>query len=393
MFSFFSKKDEAKTDKPARKNSGGFFSSKKSKAQKEADLHVDKSKAVLEGTMKTREDVLKVCAEYPTPFHLYDEAMIRQQCANMRNCFTKFSPKYINYFAVKATPTPAILKIMKEEGFGADCSSLSELLLSEKCGFKGEEIMFTSNNTPAKEYIKAVELGAVINFDDAAQIEFAAEVLPKFPELVSFRFNPGPARTGNVIIGDPKEAKYGFTKSQLLEAYKRCRDLGATRFALHTMVISCCIDWKELVETARMCFLLCADIFKETGIKLESINLGGGIGVPYKVDQKPIDLEMVGSEMAKVFDELMQKQGFGDVKIVTECGRYVTGPCGYLVTQITSQKKIYKNYVGVDACMANLMRPGMYEAYHHATPVPVVVPLADVLEKEVETNTKKKAAA
>lgn len=321
----------------------------------------------------SQEQIEEILAKFPTPVHVYDERRIRQQCRNLKDCFGGISEKpYMNYFAVKATPTPEVMRIMKNEGFGADCSSFGELLLAERCGFTGEEIMFTSNNTPAEEFRKAHELGAVINFDDISHIDFCAHALGgKLPELVCFRFNPGPERTGNVLIGDPKEAKYGVSKPQLFEAYRRCRDLGAKRFALHTMVISNCIESSELVETARMLFQLVKQVRDELGITLEFVNLGGGVGIPYKVDEEVLDLSKVREGLQQVWKEIVVESGLSSLRIVTECGRYVTAPAGYLVAKVCHQKRIYKNYVGLDACMANLMRPGMYGAYHHITCVPI----------------------
>lgn len=236
----------------------------------------------------SQDQLEKLAATYPTPFHLYDETRIRAQCQHLKDTFGGISPTpYTNFFAVKATPTPAILNIMKSENFGADCSSMAELFLAERCGFKGEEIMFTSNNTPADEFQKAFELGAVINFDDVSHIDFCYEALGgKLPDLVCFRFNPGPERTGNVIIGDPKEAKYGLSKRQLFAAYEKCKKLGATRFALHTMVISNCVEGSEIVETARMLFGLVRDIWEKCGVKIEFVNFGGGVGIPYKVGSR-----------------------------------------------------------------------------------------------------------
>lgn len=316
------------------------------------------------------DEIIAAVEQFETPFHLYSEAVIRHQCRNLKKCFGGISPKsFTNFFAVKATPTPKILEIMQQEGFGADCSSLAELLLAEQMGFKGEEIMFTSNNTPAKEMMKAYELGAVINFDDLSTVEFAKMVLPSFPDLCCFRFNPGPERTGNVIIGDPKDAKYGLSKKQLFEGYKKCKEFGSTRFALHTMVISNCLSATELIETSRMCFNLVKEIRDELGIEIEFVNLGGGVGIPYKPKEDILDLDAVSVGCKKLFEEILVKNGLGNVRIVTECGRYITGPAGYLVSRVQHQKKIYKNYVQVDACMANLMRPGMYGAYHHISVV------------------------
>ncbi len=309
------------------------------------------------------EEIIKT---HPTPFHIYDEAGIRE---NAQKFYSSFSwvKGFKNYFAVKALPNPYILKALKEERMGVDCSSLAELIMSEKVGFMGEEIMFTSNETPAKEYKKAFELGAIINLDDISHIEYLEKALGKLPKLLCFRFNPGPERTGNALIGNPVEAKYGLTKKQLFEAYKKASQKGVKRFGLHTMVASNELNPDYIIETARMLMKLVIELNNKLGIRFEFINMGGGIGIPYKVDQKPMDLNYVSKEIKKIYQELIQDSGLEPLRIVFECGRVVTGPYGYLVTTVIHKKEIYKSYVGVDACMANLMRPGMYGAYHHET--------------------------
>jgi len=306
---------------------------------------------------------VKLAGQFPTPFHVYHEATIRQQVRNLKEAF-KWCPGYRNYFAVKATPNPYILQVLKEEGCGTDCSSVTELVLSEKGGFTGEEVMFTSNNTPIKEYKFAKNMGAIVNVDDLSHVEYLHRGLG-LPDLVSFRYNPGPGRTGNVLIGDPKEAKFGTTMGQLLEGYKKCQELGVKRFGLHTMVVSSCLQAEELLETARMLFGLVATIKEKCGVAIEMVNLGGGFGIPYKPDDKVLDVPAVGVGIHKLYQEMIEAKGLGPLKIVTECGRYITGPAGYLVSRVCHKKHIYKNYVGIDACMANLMRPGMYGAYHH----------------------------
>lgn len=305
------------------------------------------------------EEIIKT---YPTPFHIYDEKAIRENAGNFYQAFS-WMKDFKNYFAVKASPNPYILKILKIEGMGVDCSSLAELIMAEKVGFKGEEIMFTSNDTPEKEYKKAFELGAIINLDDISHIEFLEQSLGKLPDLLCFRYNPGPERTGNVLIGDPKEAKYGLTKPQLLDAYKTAQKKGVKRFGLHTMVASNELNPDYIVETARMLFELAKQIKKDSGVELEFVNMGGGIGIPYKPDQEPMDYSYLSNEIKKLYDE----SGLSPLRIVFECGRVITGPFGYLVTTVLHKKDIYKKYIGVDSCMANLMRPGMYGAYHHET--------------------------
>lgn len=313
----------------------------------------------------TEAQVVDLARRFPTPFHAYDELMIRNQVRGLNKAFS-WCPGFRNHFAVKATPNPYILNILREEGCGVDCSSVTELILSERTGFKGEEVMFTSNNTPIKEYKKAKDMGAIVNLDDLSHVEFLHQELG-LPSLVSFRFNPGPGRTGNVLIGDPKEAKFGTTQAQLLEGYRLCKEKGVTRFGLHAMVVSNCLKVEELIETARMLFNLVGVIHKELGIKIEMVNLGGGIGIPYKPDEGAIDVAAVGAGVEKMYKEFIEAKGLAPIKVVMECGRYITGPAGFLITRVTHRKRIYKNYVGVDACMANLMRPGMYGAYHHIT--------------------------
>jgi diaminopimelate decarboxylase len=267
---------------------------------------------------------------------------------------------------VKATPNPYILQILREEGCGTDCSSGAEMVLSEKMGFSQDEVMFTSNNTPIKEYRLAKNMGAIVNLDDLSHVDFLHAELG-LPEFVSFRYNPGPGRTGNVLIGDPKEAKFGFTMSQLLDGYSKCKELGVKRFGLHTMVVSNCLKVEELLETARMLFEIAGTIKEKLGIHIEMVNLGGGIGIPYRPEETVIDVPAVGAGIHKLYKELIDEKGLGPVRVVTECGRFITGPAGFLVSRVCHRKRIYKNYVGCDACMANLMRPGMYGAYHHIT--------------------------
>ena len=324
----------------------------------------------------TREQILEIMKKYPTPFHIYDEAGIRNNARLFKKAFG-ILPGFKEYFAVKALPNPFILKILKEEGFGTDCSSYPELLLAEKIGLKGEEIMFTSNDTPANEYRKAKELGAIINLDDISHIPFL-ESNAGLPELICFRYNPGPARAGNVIIGDPKEAKYGFTRNQLFEGYQTCIEKGVKRFGLHTMIISNELNPAFFIETARMMFELAVEINKDLGIKLEFVNLGGGLGIPYKPEDKALDYEKLALGIKMAYDGIIVQNNLGEVKIFLECGRAITGPYGCLVTSVLHLKHTYKDYAGCDACMANLMRPAIYRAYHHIT----------VLGKEKEPTTR-----
>lgn len=313
-----------------------------------------------------KKKIEEVIEDFPTPFHIYDEAGIRENAEEFYKAF-KWVDGFKNYFAVKALPNPYILKVLKSEGMGVDCSSLAELILSEKVGFRGVEIMFTSNETPEKDYKKAFELGAIINLDDISHIEYLEKALGEMPELLCFRYNPGPDRTGNVLIGDPKEAKYGLTKPQLFEAYKIASEKGVKRFGLHTMVASNELNGDYIIETARMLFELVKEIKEKTGVQIEFINMGGGVGIPYKPEQEKMDLQYVSDGIKKLFEEIIVENKLEPLRVVFECGRMITGPFGYLVTTAVHEKHIYKNYIGVDACMANLMRPGMYGAYHHET--------------------------
>ena len=307
--------------------------------------------------------IREIASEYPTPFHIYDEKAIRENARKLNDAFA-WCDGFREYFAVKATPNPHILEILREEGFGADCSSLAELVMADAVGFSGEDIMLTSNNTPAKDYARAIELGAVLNLDDISHIDYVDREVG-LPELVCFRYNPGPLREGNAIIGNPEEAKYGFTREQLFEGYRQLQEKGITRFGLHTMVASNELDANFFVETARMVFEIAKELVERLDLKLEFVNLGGGIGIPYRPGEKAVDLEFVGQGVQAAYDEIVRPAGLDPMRVLMENGRMVTGPYGYLITEAIHHKKIYKDYVGVDACMANLMRPGMYGAYHH----------------------------
>lgn len=322
----------------------------------------------------SKETVQSIIAAYPTPFHVYDESGIRQTAKTMQRAYSWVD--FTNYFAVKALPNPTILQLLQAEGMGADCSSLAELVLADKAGFRGVQIMFTSNDTTDEEFEKAIELGAVINLDDISHIASLERVAGSLPELLCFRFNPGSERLGNQIIGNPVEAKYGLTKEQLFDAYADCKEKGVKRFGLHTMVASNELDASYFIETADMMFELACEIKERLGIDLEFINLGGGFGIPYHPEQDVLDITLVSEEMHKLYG-----QYFGDLaahpKLFMECGRYVTGPHGYLVSTVLHMKHTYRDYVGLDASMADLMRPGVYGAYHHIT----------ILGKETESPT------
>ena len=306
------------------------------------------------------EEIIK---EYPTPFHIYDEAAIRK---NLRRLFKAFDwvPGFREHYAVKAAPNPYLLEIIREEGGGADCSSLPELNLADMAGIKGEKIMLTSNDTPADEFQRAIELGAIINLDDISHIEYL-EKNAGFPACLSFRYNPGDAVKGNAIIGNPTEAKNGLTHDQLIHAYRIAKDKGVKRFGLHTMVISNELEEQSFINTARLMFNTAVEIKEKLGIKLEFVNLGGGVGIPYRPEQEAVNLENVSAGIKKAYEEIIIPAGLDGLSIAMELGRSITGPYGYLVTTAIHEKQTYKNYIGLDACMANLMRPALYGAYHH----------------------------
>jgi len=312
-----------------------------------------------------RELLEALTERFPTPFHLYDEKGIRENARRLKAAFA-WNPGFKEYFAVKATPNPYLMKILKAEGFGSDCSSYPELLLSESVGVVGEDIIFTSNDTPAYEYAKAKALGAIINLDDISHIQYLEDEVG-LPELVCCRYNPGPLKGGNAIIGHPEEAKYGFTREQLFEGYRILRDKGVKRFGLHTMVASNELDGSYFVETAHLLFELVGELSAELGIEFEFVNIGGGIGIPYKPEEEAVDLEAVGEGIRKLYEELIVGKGLEPLDLRMECGRMVTGPYGYLVSRVLHKKNTYKQFVGLDACMVNLMRPALYGAYHHIT--------------------------
>ncbi len=313
----------------------------------------------------SREELESLTERFPTPFHIYDEKGIRENARRLQAAFA-WNPGFKEYYAVKAAPNPYLLKILKSEGFGSDCSSFGELLLSDEVGITGENIIFTSNDTPAYEYQKAKDLGAIINLDDISHIQYLEDHVG-LPELVCCRYNPGALKAGNAIIGHPEEAKYGFTREQLFEGYRILRDKGIKRFGLHTMVASNELEITYFLETAHMLFELVGELSAELGIEFEFVNLGGGIGIPYKPEEEAVDLEALGEGVRKLYEEQIIGKGIKSLDIRLECGRMITGPYGYLVGRVLHKKNTYKQYVGLDASMANLMRPGMYGAYHHVT--------------------------
>ncbi|MDR0524247.1 MAG: diaminopimelate decarboxylase [Spirochaetaceae bacterium] len=313
----------------------------------------------------SKDELETLTKQYPTPFYLYDEAAIRRNARAVLQAFSIF-PAFKQHYAVKALPNPFILKILADEGFGADCSSLPELLLADMAGLAGEDIMFTSNETPAPEYRKALELGAVVNLDDYTHIAFL-ERCAAIPPLISCRYNPGPLKGGNVIIGAPEEAKYGFTRDQLFAGFSLLRDKGALRFALHTMVASNELNLDYHLETARLLFELAVELDTRIGIRLEFVNLGGGIGIPYRPDQEGIEYTRLAEGLKGLYDKIIRPAGLDPLGIHTEWGRVITGPYGWLVSRAIHRKSIYREYIGLDASMADLMRPGLYGAYHHIT--------------------------
>jgi len=309
---------------------------------------------------------------YPTPFHIYDERGIRENARALRAAFA-WNPGFKEYFAVKATPTPGILKILREEGCGVDCSSLTELMMSEKCGFSDGEIMFSSNETPAEEFELAARLGANINLDDLTHVDFLYNTLGKVPGTVCCRFNPGgiftlgESKEGFQVMDNPGQAKYGMTRPQLAQAFIRLRELGAKRFGIHAFLASNTLSNEYYPALARLLFQTAVDVAGETGCHVAFINLSGGVGVPYRPDQPANDIAAIGEGVRKAYEDILIPAGMGDVAIFTELGRFMLAPFGHLVTTAVHEKHIYKEYIGVDACAANLMRPAVYGAYHHIT--------------------------
>ncbi|MDD7281748.1 MAG: diaminopimelate decarboxylase [Erysipelotrichaceae bacterium] len=317
-------------------------------------------------TFVTKNQLEQICEQYPTPFHLYDEVGIRKTARDLYAAFS-WNEGFKEYFAVKATPNPTILKILHEEGCGTDCSSLTELMMSERCGIVGDEIMFSSNDTPANEFKKAKELGAIINLDDITHIDFL-EKEAGIPETICCRFNPGGTfELGTDIMDNPGDAKYGMTPSQIKEAYVRLRDLGAKKFGIHAFLASNTVSNEYYPELARILFKLVVEIKEETGSELSFINLSGGVGIPYTPDKEPNDIFKIGEGVHKAYDEILVPAGLDKVKIFTELGRFMLAPNGCLVTRVIHEKHTHKEYIGVDACAANLMRPAIYGAYHHIT--------------------------
>jgi len=320
----------------------------------------------------TLEKVKEIAAKYPTPFYLYDEKGIRENARLVKKAFS-WNPGYTEHFAVKATPNPAILKVLKEEGCGTDCSSLTELMMSDACGFHGPEIMFSSNETPAKEFQLAAKLGATINLDDITHIDFLKEALGYIPETISCRFNPGGifklsgSEEGFQVMDNPGDAKYGFTKDQLFEGFKKLKAMGAKNFGIHAFLASNTISNDYYPALAEIMFRLAVELHEKTGCHIGFVNLSGGVGIPYRPEQKQNDILKIGEGVQKKYEEILVPAGMGDVAIHTEMGRFMLGPYGALIAKAVHEKHIYKEYIGLDACAANLMRPAMYGAYHHVT--------------------------
>lgn len=306
-------------------------------------------------------------SKFPTPFYLYDEKTIRENMQKFTKAFSIF-PVFREHFAVKACPNPYILKILAQEGCGADCSSLPELILSKKSGILGNKVIFTSNETPAEEYKYAYENGNIINLDDFTHIEYLKNTIGKLPDTICFRYNPGNNKQGcNSIIGKPEEAKYGLTREQIIQAYKICKEEGVKHFGLHTMVASNELNPDFFIDTAKLLFELCTEIKEKTGVRIEFVDLGGGIGIPYRPEQKAVDYDYVAKGIKNEYDKILIPANLDPMEIYWECGRPITGPYGWLITTAIHEKHIYREYIAVDSCMADLMRPGMYGAYHEIT--------------------------
>ena len=315
----------------------------------------------------TKEKLEEIIREVPTPFHIYDEAGIRRNCEAIQKAFA-WNPGYKEYFAVKACPNPFLIDIMREYGCGCDCSSLTELMLSQAIGAVGDDIMFSSNDTPAEEFQYARKVNAIINLDDITHIDFLEKVTGSLPKKISCRYNPGGYfKMSNGIMDNPGDAKYGMTTEQLFEAYRILKEKGCEEFGMHAFLASNTVTNEYYPMLPKVLFETAVKIKEETGVKLSFINLSGGVGIPYKPDQEPNDIIAIGEGVRQVYEEVLVPAGMGDVAIYTEMGRFMTGPYGGLVTTAVHEKHTHKEYIGCDACAANLMRPAMYGAYHHIT--------------------------
>ena len=315
----------------------------------------------------TKAQVEDIVKKYPTPFHIYDEKGIIENAKAVYDAFS-WNKGFKEYFAVKATPNPVLMQILKAQGCGFDCSSLTELMLSEAVDAKGSDIMFSSNDTPAEEFVYADKLGAIINLDDFTHIDFLEKTLGKIPETISCRYNPGGVfQMSNGIMDNPGDSKYGMTKDQIIEAYKLLKAKGAKRFGIHAFLASNTVTNEYYPLLAGQLFELAVEIKEKTGVALSFINLSGGVGIPYKPDQEGNDIYAIGKGVKEQFEKILVPAEMGDTSIFTEMGRFMMAPYGALVTKAIHEKHIYKEYIGVDACAVNLMRPAMYGAYHHIT--------------------------
>ena len=315
----------------------------------------------------TKKQVEEIVKKYPTPFHIYDEKGIRENVKALKEAFS-WNKGYKEFFAVKATPNPFLINILREYGCGCDCSSYTELMLSGALGVKGEDIMFSSNDTPEKDFQLAEKLGAIINLDDITHIDFLEKTLGYLPKTLSCRFNPGGYFSlGTDIMDNPGDAKYGFTTEQMFEGFRILKAKGVENFGIHAFLASNTVTNEYYPTLAKQLFELAVKLKEETGAHITFINLSGGIGIPYRPDQEPNDIKVIGREVQRVYEEILTPAGMGDVAIYTELGRFMMGPYGALVTKVIHQKHTHKEYVGVDACAVNLMRPAMYGAYHHIT--------------------------
>ncbi|MDE6622538.1 MAG: diaminopimelate decarboxylase [Lachnospiraceae bacterium] len=323
----------------------------------------------------TKEQIEEIVKTYPTPFHIYDEKGIRENAHALKEAFS-WNKGFKEYFAVKATPNPFLINILREYGCGCDCSSLTELMLSSAMGVEGKDIMFSSNDTPAEEFVYAAKMGATINLDDITHIDFLEKTIGKLPETISCRYNPGGLfRITTDIMDNPGDAKYGFTTEQLFEGFRILKEKGVRNFGIHAFLASNTVTNEYYPTLAKTLFEVAVKLKNETGADIRFINLSGGIGIPYRPEQEPNDIRVIGEGVRKVYEEVLVPAGMGDVAIYTELGRFMMGPYGHLVVKAIHEKHTHKEYIGVDACAVNLMRPAMYGAYHHIT----------VLGKEKET--------
>lgn len=318
-------------------------------------------------TFVTKKQLDEIVKQYPTPFHLYDEKGIRENIKAVKEAFS-WNNGFKEYFAVKACPNPFLINILKEYGCGCDCSSYTELMMSSAIGCTGKDIMFSSNDTPAEEYAYAYKLGATINLDDITHIDFLEDTIGTIPKRISCRYNPGGTfELGNGIMDNPGDAKYGMTTEQIFDAFRILKEKGAEEFGIHAFLASNTVTNEYYPELAKRLFELAVKLKEETGANIKFINLSGGVGIPYTPDQKPNDIRVIGEGVRKVYEEVLVPAGMGDVKIYSEMGRFMMGPYGCLVTKAIHEKHTHKEYIGVDACAVNLMRPAMYGAYHHIT--------------------------